>query len=64
LPSTELASFPLEIRFDTDYARLTRFMGGLAAIGRALTVRSLNAVPDHGVIHVALEMQYYAQKTD
>jgi hypothetical protein len=64
LPSTELTTFPLEARFDTDYARLARFMGGLATIDRALTVRSLNAVPDQGVIHVALEMQYYAQKTD
>lgn len=64
LPSTELVSFPLEVRFDTDYARLARFMGGLATIGRALTVQNLNAVPDQGVVHVALEMEYYAQKAE
>lgn len=64
LPSSDLVSFPLEVRFEADYQRLARFMDGLATIDRALTVQNLTAAPEQGAVHVVLEMQYYAQKTD
>lgn len=64
LPDPGLQPFRLQVDFDSDYERMTRFISGLESIPRALTLHRLDIEPGPSGVKVIMELDCYAQKSD
>ena len=62
VPRIDLRTYRLKTSFLTDYAGVSRFLGKLQRINRAMTVHNLDVRSDKGRIKVDLELDVYVSQ--
>lgn len=58
-PAASLSAYRVRARFDSDFAGVAGFLGGLGRLDRAVAVHDLEIMPSKGSVHVDLEMDVY-----